>query len=323
LPPALALAVPQHRRDIAAALGRTSLRLVVVVGPCSIHEPRAALEYAARLAALQAEVGDALLLVMRTYFEKPRSTIGWKGLLNDPHLDRSFSVAAGLSMCRQLLCDIGALGVPTACEFLDPVSPRYLADAVCWGAIGARTAESQVHRELASGLEMPIGFKNGTDGRVDVAVQGVVAAAQPHRFLGINPAGQAAVISTRGNADCHIILRGGKSGPNYAPEAVAAALEQLRAAGLPPRVMVDVSHGNSNKQLDAQLEVSAAVARQVAAGNRGIVGLMMESFLVGGSQAFGELKTLRYGQSITDSCLGWEQTVQSLGELAAAVRRRG
>ncbi len=319
---ALQAAITARRRQLQAALGGDDPRLVVVVGPCSVHDPEAAVAYAARLAALAPQLEDALLLVMRTYFEKPRSTVGWKGLLNDPHLDGSFAIADGLQICRRLLRRIGALGVATACEFLDPLSAAYLAAAVCWGAIGARTAESQTHRELASGLCMPVGFKNGTDGNVAVAVQGMLAAAQSHHSLGIDADGRAAQLRTSGNPACHLVLRGGTGGPNFAATDVAAALARLQAAGLQPAVMVDVSHGNSGKCLRKQRQAAAAVAAQVAAGNRQIVGVMMESFLVDGAQPFAVGASLTYGQSITDPCLGWEQTVAALHQLAAAVRQR-
>ena len=323
VPPSAALtaSIARWRQQLAASLMGRDRRLVAVVGPCSIHDPRAALEYAGRLAALQPQVGDALHLVMRTYFEKPRSTVGWKGLLNDPHLDRSFAVDDGLRLARRLLCDIGALGVPTACEFLDLMTPTYLADVICWGAIGARTAESQVHRALASGLGMPVGFKNGTDGRLDVAIDGVKAAAAPHSYLGIDTLGQAALISTRGNRDCHIILRGGKRGPNYDAGALAVALRQLVAADLPPRLMIDFSHGNSGKDLRRQQAVADDVGAQLAAGQPAIRGIMMESFLQAGAQILGDPQALRYGQSITDPCLGWEDTATTLLALARSVRQ--
>ena len=320
--PHVAQLVPRMRAAIAKVFRGEDDRLVVVVGPCSIHDPSAALEYATCLAALHHEVRRDLLLVMRTYFEKPRTTVGWKGLINDPHLDESFAVNDGIALARRLLRDIVSLGVPTGCEFLDAISPQYLADVVCWGAIGARTAESQLHRELASGLSMPVGFKNGTDGHVDTAVEGVISAAHPHSFLGINAAGQASIVATTGNRDCHIILRGGKSGPNYAPTCIDAAKLRLQEAGLLPRVMVDVSHGNSGKDHRRQLLVAKDVGAQIALGQQGIFGLMMESFLVEGAQRPARASKLRYGQSVTDACLGWEQTRQALLGLADAVQTR-
>jgi 3-deoxy-7-phosphoheptulonate synthase len=259
---------------------------------------------------------------MRVYFEKPRTTTGWKGLINDPHLDGSGDVNAGLRMARRLLLEVLGLGLPVGCEFLDPITPQYISDAVCWGAIGARTTESQIHRQLGSGLSMPVGFKNRTDGNVQVAVDAVRAAAVPHSFAGIDVHGDAAILHTRGNRDCHIILRGGKGSPNYSAEPVGDALALLRASGLPKRVMVDLSHDNSGKDPDRQPAVAADVANQIAGGNRALVGVMLESFLLGGRQDPDAGKPLRYGQSITDGCIDWETTVDVLDVLANAVRAR-
>ena len=300
-------------------------RLLVVVGPCSVHDVQATREYAGRLAVAAAERADALLVAMRVYFEKPRTTIGWKGLINDPHLDGTGDVNTGLRMARELLLDILGLGLPIGCEFLDPITPQYISDLVSWGAIGARTTESQIHRQLGSGLSMPVGFKNRTDGNVQVAVDAVRAAAVSHAFAGIDVDGRSAILHTRGNQDCHIILRGGQDGPNYGSDDVAAAVALLRQAGLPERLMIDVSHDNSGKQPERQPEVAAAVAAQLARGERAIIGVMLESFLVGGRQEIdpaGPHGQLTYGQSITDGCIDWDTTVDVLDGLADAVRRR-
>jgi 3-deoxy-7-phosphoheptulonate synthase len=302
--------------------GRDRRRLVVVVGPCSIHDPEAALDYAGRLAAVARATRESLVVVMRTYFEKPRTTVGWKGLINDPRLDGTFAINEGLRLARRLLVDLADLGLPAGCEFLDPISPQFIADTVSWGAIGARTTESQVHRELASGLSMPIGFKNGTDGDVQIAIDAVRAGAHPHRFLGVTEQGLGAIVATRGNPDCHVILRGGQSGPNYDAASVEKAATALRDAGLAPRLMIDVSHGNSGKDHRRQPLVAADIAAQVAQGQHAIFGVMMESFLVEGRQDLVSPSTLRYGQSITDACMSWETTVAVLGELAQAVRDR-
>jgi 3-deoxy-7-phosphoheptulonate synthase len=259
---------------------------------------------------------------MRVYFEKPRTTVGWKGLINDPRLDGSFVINEGLRLARRLLLDLVALGMPAACEFLDPITPQFISDLVAWGAIGARTTESQVHRELASGLSMPVGFKNGTDGGIQIAIDAVRAAGHPHRFLGVTEQGLAGIVATRGNPDCHIILRGGASGPNSDAQSVQKALAALKAAGVAPRLLVDVSHGNSGKDYRRQPQVAHQVAEQVASGERGIAGVMMESFLTEGRQDLQDTARLVYGQSITDACLGWEQTVPVLHEVAAAVRAR-
>ena len=322
LTPAGAATVLRGRETVARVLGGQDDRLVVVVGPCSVHDPVAALDYGRRLKEIDAELAPDLCLVMRVYFEKPRTTVGWKGLINDPRLDGSFAVNDGLRVARRLLVDLAAIGLPAGCEFLDPILPQFIADAVSWGAIGARTTESQIHRELAAGLSMPIGFKNGTGGGVQMAVDAARAALFPHHFLSVTEQGLAAIVATRGNPDCHLILRGGRHGPNYDPESIAAALAAQRAAGLPPRVMVDTSHDNSGKDERRQPLVARAVAEQVAAGETGIIGVLMESFLVDGRQDLGDGSDLVYGRSVTDGCMGWETTVPVLRELAAAVRAR-
>ncbi|MBW0093030.1 3-deoxy-7-phosphoheptulonate synthase [Pseudonocardia sp. KRD-184] len=312
--------VTRARAEVVDVLDGRDDRLLVVVGPCSIHDPAAALDYAHRLAAQAGRHAGELRIVMRTYFEKPRSTVGWKGLINDPHLDGTFDVNAGLRMARRLLLEVNGLGLPVGCEFLDPITPQYLADVVSWGSIGARTAASQVHRQLCSGLSMPVGIKNGTDGDVQVAVDGVGAAAASHVFMGINPDGLAALVTTAGNPDCHVILRGGSGGPNHDAESVAAALGRMRKAGLAERVIVDASHGNSGKDHVRQAGVAREVAARLAAGDRGVVGLMLESFLVEGRQDLGPGTT--YGRSVTDSCMGWDTTADVLDDLAAAVVAR-
>ncbi|WP_293770863.1 3-deoxy-7-phosphoheptulonate synthase [uncultured Corynebacterium sp.] len=319
---AQAAKVEADRQDIADIFEGEDDRLVVVVGPCSIHDPVAALDYANRLAPLAKALEEDLKVVMRVYFEKPRTTVGWKGLINDPHLDQSYDVPAGLRMARTVLTDVVNLGLPAACEFLEPNSPQYYADAVAWGAIGARTTESQVHRQLASGMSMPIGFKNGTDGSVQVAIDAVAAASQPHFFFGTSDAGAPSVVETDGNRHCHVILRGGTSGPNYDAESVARVVATL---GEDARLMIDASHANSGKDHVRQAEVVRDIAAQIAAGNEHIAGIMMESFLVGGAQklpADGGLDALVYGQSITDACMDIDVTVDVLAELAAAVRSR-
>ncbi|ETZ51988.1 MULTISPECIES: 3-deoxy-7-phosphoheptulonate synthase [Mycobacterium avium complex (MAC)] len=317
LTPRRARAVQRDRDDIAAILAGADDRLLLVVGPCSVHDPVAALDYARRLAPIAAEFADRLKIVMRVYFEKPRTTIGWKGLINDPAMDGSFDVERGIRTARALLLDIIDVGMPVGCEFLEPTSPQYIADAVAWGAIGARTTESQVHRQLASGLSMPIGFKNGTDGNVQVAIDGVKAAAAPHHFFGTGDVGRAAVVETMGNPDCHVILRGGTAGPNYDAGSVAGAIERLSAAGLSPRVMVDCSHANSAKDHVRQAEVAAELIARIAAGERGIGGLMLESFLVAGAQPLGG--ELTYGQSVTDECMDFATTARLLAGLYAAM----
>lgn len=317
-----AATVGTGRDEVTAILHGRDDRLVVVVGPCSIHDPAAALDYARRLVDVAAELRDDLCLVMRVYFEKPRTTVGWKGLINDPHLDDSFAINQGLRLARRLLLDIAALGVPIGCEFLDPISPQFTSDLVTWAAIGARTTESPVHRELASGLSMPVGFKNGTSGDVQIAIDAVRSAAHRHRFLGVTEQGLAGIVATRGNPDCHVILRGGAMGPNHDAASVDAALQTLRAAGVQAPLMIDASHGNSRKRHEQQPGVAAEIAAQVAAGQRGIFGVMLESFLVEGRQELGDPATLVYGQSVTDACMGWETTVTVLRELAAATRAR-
>lgn len=314
--------VAQGRAQIASALRGEDDRLLIVVGPCSIHDPQAGLDYARRLAEVAAGFERDLLIVMRVYFEKPRTTIGWKGLINDPNLDDSYRINQGLRLARRFLLDVSDLGLPAGTEFLDPITPQFIADLVAWGAIGARTTESQVHRELASGLSMPVGFKNATDGTVQVAIDGVQSSAHPHHFLSVTKHGLAAIVATNGNPDCHVILRGGSSGPNYDAASVARVVEQMQAAKLPAQVMVDCSHSNSGKDHQRQPEVVGAVAEQVAAGNRAIFGLMMESFLVDGRQDHDKGKPLVYGQSITDRCMSWERTEPLFAVLADAVRRR-
>jgi 3-deoxy-7-phosphoheptulonate synthase len=322
LPPEGAVLVSQTRAEVVDILDGRDDRLVVVVGPCSVHDPSAALEYARRLNECAHELAPDLRIVMRVYFEKPRTTVGWRGLINDPHLDGSYAVNDGLRLARHLLLDVVALGLPTGCEFLDPISPQFFADTVTWAAIGARTTESQVHRNLASGLSMPVGFKNGTGGGVQMAVDAVRAAATPHSFLSVTEQGLAAIVTTRSNPDCHVVLRGGRDGPNYDVDNVGRALERLRAADLPPRVMIDVSHDNSRKDYRRQPAVAREVAAQVAGGEAGIVGVMLESFLVEGRQDLIDKRHLVYGQSITDGCMGREMTVLVLRELAEAVRGR-
>jgi 3-deoxy-7-phosphoheptulonate synthase len=310
------------RSDVQAIIDGHDDRLLVVVGPCSVHDLEATREYAERLSRQIGRLAGDLCVAMRVYFEKPRTTIGWKGLINDPHLDGSSDVNTGLRMARRLMLEVLALGLPVGCEFLDPITPQYISDAVCWGAIGARTVESQIHRQLGSGLSMPVGFKNRTDGNVQVAVDAVRAAAVSHAFAGIDVSGTPAILYTRGNHDCHLILRGGRGAPNYGAEPVAAAMELLQAAGLPQRLMIDLSHDNSGKDPERQPVVAEAVAGQIAAGNRAVIGVMLESFLVAGRQDLHEPGALVYGQSITDGCIGWDTTVSVLDELAAAIRAR-
>jgi len=305
-------AVARGRDAIRAILSGKDERLFVVVGPCSIHDPEAALDYARRLKALSDKVADRFLLVMRVYFEKPRTTVGWKGLINDPRLDGSHDIESGLKAARRLLRDVTRLGLPTATEALDPVSPQYLSDLVSWHAIGARTTESQTHRELASGLSTPVGFKNGTDGAVQVALDAIRSASAPHRFIGVDPRGRVAVYNTRGNKDCHVVLRGGGGGTNYDRASVLSAAEKLRASGLATRLMVDCSHGNSDKDFRRQPAVFDACLEQVRAGGSPIVGLMLESNLAEGRQDipkdFKSLSQLQRGVSVTDACLGWDDT---------------
>ncbi|MFO0690824.1 MAG: 3-deoxy-7-phosphoheptulonate synthase [Myxococcota bacterium] len=300
-------------------------RLVAVVGPCSIHDPEAGLEYARRLAVVQAQYARELCIVMRVYFEKPRTTVGWKGLINDPRLDGSFAIREGLYRARRFLLGVTELGLPAGTEFLDPITPQFFADLISWGAIGARTTESQVHRELASGLSMPVGFKNGTYGTVQIAIDAIGAAQGAHHFLSVTKQGIAAIVATGGNPYCHVILRGGSSGPNYDAESIAKVEGQLVAAGLPKRIMVDASHANSGKDHLKQVGVAESVASQVAAGSASIFGIMMESFLVDGNQPHSQEKGnagLVYGQSITDKCMSWERTLPLFERLAEAVRKR-
>jgi len=314
--------VAESRAAIARCLRGQDDRLVVVVGPCSIHDVAAAREYAEHLYALRDQLSDALCIVMRVYFEKPRTTVGWKGLINDPHMDGTFKVNEGLHLARSLLVDLAQMGLPSGCEFLDTITPQYVADLVSWGAIGARTTESQVHRELASGLSVPVGFKNGTDGNIQIAIDAVQAASHPHQFLSVTKQGLSAIVATRGNPDCHIILRGSSKGPNYQPEAVAKAVTGLQKARLPPQLMVDCSHGNSRKDPTCQPQVAREIGDQIRAGGAAITGVMIESHLLAGRQDRVPGKPLVYGQSITDACLGWPETVPVLQDLAEAVRKR-
>lgn len=305
--------VVEAREAIRGILQRRDHRLLVVVGPCSIHDVQAAREYATRLAALRQEVAGQFLVVMRVYFEKPRTTIGWKGLINDPHLDGSYDIEAGLKLARQLLLDLAGMGLPAATEVLDPIIPHYLADLISWAAIGARTTESQTHREVASGLSMPIGFKNATDGSLQIAMDALAAAMRPHHFLGIDEDGMTSVIRTTGNPDGHVVLRGGRDRPNYDPESIRAATAALQKSGLEPTVMVDCSHANSGKQHTAQEKVWDSVIEQRAAGNSSLIGLMVESNLNEGNQPFpNSLAELRYGVSITDACVNWDTTERLL-----------
>jgi 3-deoxy-7-phosphoheptulonate synthase len=313
------------RQEIQAALEGRDPRKLVIVGPCSIHDPTAALDYAGRLLSLRERVKDALLIVMRVYFEKPRTTVGWKGLINDPYLDETYRIDEGLRIARQLLIDINRLGLPAGSEFLDVISPQYIGDLISWGAIGARTTESQVHRELASGLSAPIGFKNGTDGNIRIATDAIQAAARGHHFLSVHKNGQVAIVQTNGNKDCHVILRGGKT-PNYDAASVTAACKELEASKLPATLMVDCSHANSSKQHEKQVDVARDIASQVAGGSRHVFGLMVESHLNPGAQKFtpgkDDAKALEYGKSITDACLGWNDSLEVLEILSAAVLKR-
>jgi len=303
----------------------TDDRLLVITGPCSIHDPAAAMEYAQRLKAVREQYADTLEIVMRVYFEKPRTTVGWKGLINDPYMDETYRIDEGLRMARQLLIEINRLGVPAGSEFLDVISPQYIGDLIAWGAIGARTTESQVHRELASGISAPIGFKNGTDGNIRIATDAIQSASRGHHFLSVHKNGQVAIVQTNGNQDCHVILRGGK-GPNYDAASVAAACKDLEAAKLHPSLMVDFSHANSSKQHQKQLEVAADIAAQIAGGSRSVFGVMIESHLQAGAQKFtpgkDDAAKLTYGQSITDACLGWDDSVAAIETLAQAVKQR-
>ena len=317
--------ITRTRQSIHNIMAGSDDRLLVVIGPCSIHDPAAALDYAKRLVAQRTKYVGTLEIVMRVYFEKPRTTVGWKGLINDPYLDETFRIDEGLRIARQLLIDINRLGLPAGSEFLDVISPQYIGDLIAWGAIGARTTESQVHRELASGLSAPIGFKNGTDGNIRIATDAIQAAARGHHFLSVHKNGQVAVVQTNGNPDCHVILRGGKT-PNYAAASVAAACTELAASKLPATLMVDCSHANSSKQHEKQIEVAQDIAAQVAGGSRQVFGLMVESHLMPGAQKFtpgkDDAKALEYGKSITDACLSWEDSLSVLHTLSESVKAR-
>lgn len=317
--------VSSTRRRIRDIMRGNDDRLLVIMGPCSIHDPVAAVDYARKLKAQRDKYADTLEIVMRVYFEKPRTTVGWKGLINDPYLDESFRIDEGLRIARQLLLEIGRLGLPAGSEFLDVISPQYIGDLISWGAIGARTTESQVHRELASGISAPIGFKNGTDGNIKIATDAIQSASRPHHFLSVHKNGQVAIVETRGNADCHVILRGGKT-PNYDASSVGAACAELGKAGLPASLMVDCSHANSSKQHQKQIDVARDVADQLAGGSRQVFGVMVESHLSAGAQKFSAGKDdpakLAYGQSITDACIGWDDSLEVLGVLSTAVAAR-
>ena len=317
--------ISNTRRAIGRIIAGQDERLLVVVGPCSIHDPAAALDYARRLKPLRDQYADTLEIVMRVYFEKPRTTVGWKGLINDPYLDESYRIDEGLRIARQLLIEINRLGLPAGSEVLDVISPQYIGDLISWGAIGARTTESQVHRELASGLSAPIGFKNGTDGNLKIAVDAIQAASREHHFLSVHKNGQVAIVSTKGNRDCHAILRGGKT-PNYDAASVQAACQELQAAGLRPSLMVDCNHANSNKQPERQLDVARELAGQIRAGSTQVFGVMVESHIHGGAQKFtpgkNDVSKLEYGKSITDACIGWEGTLAIVQTLADAVQAR-
>ena len=317
--------IGETRKSIRRIMSGKDDRLLVVIGPCSIHDPAAALDYARRLKPLRDQYADSLEIVMRVYFEKPRTTVGWKGLINDPYLDESYRIDEGLRIARQLLIEINRLGLPAGSEFLDVISPQYIGDLISWGAIGARTTESQVHRELASGLSAPIGFKNGTDGNIRIATDAIQSASRGHHFLSVHKNGQVAIVHTDGNKDCHVILRGGKA-PNYDAESVTAACKELEAAKLPPTLMVDCSHANSSKQHEKQLDVAREVAAQVSGGSRCVFGVMVESHIHGGAQKFtpgkDDVNALEYGKSITDACIGWDGTQTILQVLSDAVRAR-
>jgi len=317
--------ISETRQSIRNIMQGRDDRLLVIIGPCSIHDPAAALEYARRLKPLREKYKGTLEVVMRVYFEKPRTTVGWKGLINDPYLDESYRIDEGLRIARQLLVEINRLGMPAGSEFLDVISPQYIGDLISWGAIGARTTESQVHRELASGLSAPIGFKNGTDGNLKIAVDAIQSASRPHHFLSVHKNGQVAIVETRGNSDCHVILRGGKA-PNYDAASVGAACADLAKAGLPQTLMVDCSHANSSKQHLKQIDVARSIGDQLASGSRQIFGVMVESHLQAGAQKFtagqDDPGALAYGQSITDACIGWDDSLQVLDVLSAAVKQR-
>ena len=311
--------ISQNREIVRSIIDGTDKRLLLVVGPCSIHNPREAIDYAERLKALSESVNDKLFIVMRAYFEKPRSTVGWKGLINDPHLDDSFKIAEGLAMARKLLLEISKLGLPLANEALDPITPQYLQELFSWTAIGARTSESQTHREMASGLSCPVGFKNGTDGSLDVALNALQSVKSPHRFLGISPDGKVSIVTTKGNAHAHVVLRGGTNGPNYYPENIAVCEEELESIGATQAIMVDCSHANSNKDHTKQGSVLEAVAEQISVGNKSIRGVMLESNLNPGNQKVDGSQELQYGVSITDACIGWEETERLLRDFHKAL----
>lgn len=314
--------VVENRNAVSQVIKNLDHRLVVIVGPCSIHDPASALEYATRLKTCVDRYADELVIIMRIYFEKPRTTIGWKGLINDPFLDGSFNINRGLRTARKLLCDVNQLGVAAGTEFLDTIVPQYISDLVSWGAIGARTTESQIHRELASGLSMPIGFKNATNGEIQVAIDAIGAALHPHHFLSVTKHGIAAIVSTRGNDCCHIILRGGNDGPNYSSTHIKSTKEKLNKANLPQKIMVDCSHGNSQKDHNNQKIVVASLTEQISNGENSIFGVMIESNLVAGKQALVDKNKLIYGQSITDACIDWNETEVLLEQLANAVKTR-
>ena len=311
--------ISQNREIVRSIIDGTDKRLLLVVGPCSIHNPREAIDYAERLKELSESVNDKLFIVMRAYFEKPRSTVGWKGLINDPHLDDSFKIAEGLAMARKLLLEISKLGLPLANEALDPITPQYLQELFSWTAIGARTSESQTHREMASGLSCPVGFKNGTDGSLDVALNALQSVKSPHRFLGISPDGKVSIVTTKGNAHAHVVLRGGTNGPNYYPENIAVCEEELESIGATQAIMVDCSHANSNKDHTKQGSVLEAVAEQISVGNKSIRGVMLESNLKPGNQKVDSSQELQYGVSITDACIGWEETERLLKDFHKAL----
>ncbi|TDS79384.1 3-deoxy-7-phosphoheptulonate synthase [Comamonas sp. JUb58] len=317
--------ISNTRQNIHNIMSGADDRLLVIIGPCSIHDPQAALEYARRLKAVRKQYEGTLEIVMRVYFEKPRTTVGWKGLINDPYLDESYRIDEGLRIARQLLIEINRQGVPAGSEFLDMISPQYIGDLISWGAIGARTTESQVHRELASGISAPVGFKNGTDGNIRIATDAIQSASRPHHFLSVHKNGQVAIVHTKGNTNCHVILRGGKT-PNYDAAHVAAACKDLEAAHLPATLMVDCSHANSSKQHEKQKEVARDIAQQIEGGSRSVFGVMIESHLQAGAQKFTPGKndpdSLEYGKSITDACLGWEDSLETLAELSEAVQAR-
>ncbi|MEM6909990.1 MAG: 3-deoxy-7-phosphoheptulonate synthase [Verrucomicrobiota bacterium] len=318
---AVAELVAQAREQAEAILQGRDDRLLVVVGPCSIHDPAAALEYGKRLAQQARAFESQLKIIMRVYFEKPRTTVGWKGLINDPQLDNTFDINRGLHAARQLLLELGQVGIAAGHEFLDTISPQYVADLIAWGAIGARTTESQVHRELASGLSCPVGFKNGTGGSLKIAIDAIESAGHPHHFLSVTKQGRSAIVSTKGNHACHVILRGGSKGPNYQAEPVAEAVQRLLDAGLPPHLMVDCSHGNSEKDYTRQPAVAGDIAKQIATGSRSIAAVMIESHLLEGKQSLRKTP-LTFGQSVTDACIGWDTTVEVLDHLSQAVQTR-